>query len=88
MPGKILGYMAAGKPIVAFLNKESDGFGVLEKAKCGYATKSDDLKEAEKITRKIYGEKNKLKEIGERGFKYASENFTVDVITKKLEKYF
>ncbi len=88
VPGKILGYMAAGKPIVAFLNKESDGFGVLEKAKCGYATKSDDLKEAEKITRKIYGEKNKLKEIGERGFKYASENFTVDVITKKLEKYF
>lgn len=88
VPGKILGYMAAGKPIVAFLNKESDGFGVLEKAKCGYATKSDDLKEAEKITRKIYGEKNKLKEIGERGFKYASENFTVDVITTKLEKYF
>lgn len=88
VPGKILGYMAAEKPIVAFLNKESDGFDVLKEAKCGYAVKSDDLKEAEKITRKIYAEKNKLKEIGESGFKYASKNLAVDVILNKLEKLF
>lgn len=88
VPGKILGYMAAGKPIVAFLNKESDGFAVLNEAGCGYAVKSDDLEEAEKITRKIYAEKDRLKEIGENGFKYASENLAVGVILNKLEKLF
>ncbi|MDP3015286.1 MAG: glycosyltransferase family 4 protein [bacterium] len=88
VPGKILGYMAAGKPIIAFLNKESDGFAVLNEVGCGYAVKSDDLEEAEKITRKIYAEKDRLKEIGENGFKYASENLAVDVILNKLEKLF
>lgn len=88
VPGKILGYMAAGKPIAAFLNKESDGFSVLKEAKCGYAAKSDDLEEAEKIIREIYANKNNLKEMGENGFKYALENLTVEVIVKKIEKLF
>ena len=88
VPGKILGYMAAGKPIVAFLNKESDGFSVLNEAKCGYAAKSDNLEEAEKIIREIYANKNKLREMGENGFKYASENLTIEVIVEKLEKLF
>ncbi len=88
VPGKILGYMAAGKPIIAFLNKESDGFAVLNEAGCGYAANSDNLEEAEKITRKIYAEKDRLKEMGESGLKYASENLAVDVILNKLEKLF
>lgn len=88
VPGKILGYMAAGKPIVAFLNKESDGFAVLKEAKCGYASNSDDLEEAEKITRKIYAKKNKLKELGENGFKYALNNLSVEAVIEKLEKLF
>ncbi len=88
VPGKILGYMAAGKPILAFLNKESDGFAVLEEAKCGYTADSDNLEEAEKMTRKIYAEKNKLKEMGENGFKYASDNLTVNAVIEKLEKLF
>ncbi|MBI4993492.1 glycosyltransferase family 4 protein [Candidatus Wolfebacteria bacterium] len=88
VPGKILGYMAAAKPIVAFLNKESDGFAVLKEAKCGYAANSDNLEEAERITRKIYAEKNRLKEMGENGFKYALDNLTVEAAVKKLERYF
>lgn len=88
VPGKISGYMAAGKPIVAFLNKESDGFDILKEARCGYAAISDNLEEAEKIIREIYANKNKLKEMGENGFKYASENLTIDVAVKKLESQF
>ena len=88
VPGKILGYMAAGKPILAFLNKESDGFAALKEANCGYVAHSDNLEEAEKITRKIYAEKDKLKEMGENGFKYASDNLTVGAVVDKLEKLF
>ncbi|KKQ22695.1 hypothetical protein A2999_01165 [Candidatus Wolfebacteria bacterium RIFCSPLOWO2_01_FULL_38_11] len=88
VPGKILGYMAAGKPILAFLNKESDGFVALKEANCGYAVNADNLEEAEKITRKIYAEKDKLKEMGENGFKYASDNLTVGAVVEKLEKSF
>ncbi len=88
VPGKILGYMAASKPIVAFLNQESDGFEVIREAKCGYAVKADDLDKAVEIVRKIYNEKDKLKELGDNGFKYVLNNFTIDVCLNKLEKLF
>lgn len=88
IPGKILGYMVAGKPVVAFLNKESDGFSIIEKARCGYASKSDDLEAAVKIVRDIYNQKERLKEMGENGFKYALNNLTVEAVVNKLEKSF
>jgi glycosyltransferase involved in cell wall biosynthesis len=88
IPGKIMGYMAASKPIIGFLNKESDGFGMIEKAKCGYAAKSDNLEESVNIIRKIYSEKEKLSELGENGYKFAVDNLTVEAVVKKLEKYF
>ena len=60
----------------------------MREANCGYAAISDNLEETEKITRKIYAEKDKLKEMGENGFKYASDNLTVGAVVEKLEKLF
>jgi len=88
VPGKVLGYMAASKPIVAFLNQESDGFEVIREAKCGYAVRAGDLDKAIEIVEKIYNEKDKLKELGNNGFKYALNNFAIDVCLDKLEELF
>ena len=88
VPGKVLGYMAASKPIIAFLNQESDGFEVIQEAKCGYAVKVEDIDKAIEVVRKIYNEEDKLKELGDNGFKYALNNFTIDVCLNKLEKLF
>ena len=85
VPGKFLGYMAAAKPVLAFLNKESDGFALIEKAKCGYATTSEDVNLATKLVKQVYVQRDKLKEIGENGFKYANENLALDVIMIKIE---
>ncbi len=85
VPGKFLGYMAAAKPVLAFLNKESDGFVLIEKAKCGYATISEDVSSAIELVKRIYNQKNKLREIGENGFKYANENLALDAIIIKIE---
>jgi len=62
IPGKFLGYLAGSLPIVAFLNNNSDGFSLIEKAKCGYAVESNNINEAVKVIKKIYIEKEKLKE--------------------------
>jgi glycosyltransferase involved in cell wall biosynthesis len=88
VPGKVLGYMAASRPIVAFLNKESDAFEIIKKAGCGYTTRAGEIDKAVEIIRKIYNEKSNLKKIGEAGFKYALNNLTIDVCLKKLEKLF
>lgn len=86
VPGKLLGYMAASKPVLAFLNKESDGFHVIKDAECGYATTADNIREAASLTRKMYGEKDALPAMGKKGFMYAKENLSRDVIVEKLEK--
>jgi len=86
VPGKFLGYMAAGKPVLAFLNKESDGFALMEKARCGYATAAGNIQEAENLVRKMRKEKNILGNMGESGFKYAKENLTLEAAAEKFEK--
>ncbi len=78
IPGKFLGYMMSAKPVLAFLNKESDGFSIVERAKCGYAVESNNFEKAVEIIQKIYGERGRLKMLGENGFDFASKHFTLD----------
>ena len=88
VPGKLLGYMAAHKPALAFLNKESDGFHAIKDAECGYATTADNLGEATSLARKMYSERGVLPAMGERGFIYAKKNLSRDVIVEKLESFY
>ncbi len=84
-PGKFLGYMAAGIPVMAFLNKESDAFSLVEKTGCGYAVESGDLNRAEETIRKMVNEKNILKQMGKGGLEYAKEELDIDVCLNKIE---
>ncbi|MEK7162800.1 MAG: glycosyltransferase family 4 protein [Patescibacteria group bacterium] len=86
VPAKILGYMAASKPVVAFLHKESDGLLIVKEAKCGYGGISDDGEKALEIILKMYNEKDKMKEYGENGLKYLLTNMEKKVCVDKFEK--
>lgn len=85
IPGKFLGYLASSKPVIAFLNKESGGFSLVEKAECGYAVRSDNLKDAELTIRKMYKETERLSVLGKNGKKYAIKNLSLEVCIKKIE---
>jgi len=86
VPGKFLGYLAAAKPALAFLNKESDGFALTNEAGCGYAVPSDNLEEAVRIIKKMHAERNKLSQFGQNGFVYAKNNLSLKVCLDKIEK--
>jgi len=85
VPAKILGYMAAAIPVIAFLHKESEGLLIVKEAKCGYGTVSSDEEEALEIILKMYNEKEKLKEYGENGLKYLLKNMEKKVCVEKFE---
>jgi len=81
---KVFDYMAARKPIL-FVSTIEDS--VVEKAGCTTVIKSRDpiiiaktIKEYSKISQK------KRDEIGDKGYRYLQENFTIPVLTDKLEK--
>lgn len=86
IPGKILGFMAASIPIVAFLNKESDAHGLIKEAQCGYSMLSNDVDEAANLIRKIFNEKDKLVHYGQNGYKYASTHFSKKACIDRLEQ--
>jgi len=83
VPGKILGYMAAGLPVLAFLNKESDGHKIIRNANCGYSCENGDLYNAEKFIRMLY-QSNNLKDTGLNGRNYVKEHFDKDIIIEQL----
>ena len=83
-PRKILGYMAASIPIVALLNKESDGHRIIQQAQCGYSIISNNSKKAAKLIMKVYNEKGNLEQFGRNGFNYAKANFSKKACMDKL----
>lgn len=87
VPGKILGYMAAAIPVLAFLNKESDGHYIIKDANCGLSCEYGDLEKAEDLVREIYRKSN-LPEMGMMGYNYVKQYFDMDVIIDKLIKNF
>lgn len=87
IPGKFLGYMAAGKPVLAFLNKESDAFGLVEKTSCGFAAIAGDLDSAVFAVRKIYAlNAEELSAMGKRGREYAQAHLSLASAVEKVRR--
>ena len=85
VPAKILGYMSASLPVIAILQKESDGHDLIREAKCGHSILSDcSSKYIADLFIKLYSEKDRFSEYGENGFRYVSEHFAKDVCVNKL----
>lgn len=88
IPAKTQSYMASGKPIVSMLNGE--GNKIVEKAECGLTAPSGDYKSLADNVIKLYRtDKEKLKEMGERGLQYYLTHFdkktVVDSIIKSMK---
>ena len=86
VPGKVLGFMAAAIPIVAFLNKESDTHRLINEAKCGYSIISDDPEKTAVLVRSIFRDRAKMREYGANGYKYAVANYSKRARIDQLEK--
>jgi len=86
VPGKFLGYLAGCKPVLAFLNKESDGFDLMAAADCGPAVLSGKKQEAAAVVRKLAGNPEEAAVLGLNGRHYLENHFAVGVIFDKIEK--
>jgi len=85
VPGKILGYMAAGLPVAAFLQSVSDGHGIIRDAQCGASADSVDLEACVLAMQGLMRQSASFSDIGEAGKQYASEHFSKEVCVSQLE---
>lgn len=88
VPGKILGYMAAGIPILAFLQKESDGHSLINQANCGYTAISDNPEGVAQLTLDVYERRQELPQLGTNGQKFVTQEFSIEKAIEKLTELF
>lgn len=86
VPGKLWGFMASARPVIAFLQPASDGHRIIKEAQCGYSVNSDNLDKAVDLVRKIYSEQNQLDALGMNGYNYVSTHFSRQACVSKLEQ--
>jgi colanic acid biosynthesis glycosyl transferase WcaI len=85
VPGKILAYMASKIPVAAFLNRESDGHGIISDAGCGATALSKSEDEVRGVIMSMYNQEKNLKRMGENGYRYLLKHFEKSVCLEKLE---
>ena len=84
VPGKILGYMAAGLPVIAALQENSDAHKLIAASGCGLSTVSDD---PENLVRTVEAIMSKdLMEMGSNARKYATNHYSKHVCIDRLEQ--
>ncbi len=85
VPGKILGHMAAGLPVAAFLHTASDGHALIAEAHCGVSANSADLDACVAVLTDLISKADSFEKIGDAGRQYATENFSKQVCVSQLE---
>lgn len=85
MPSKLLYYMAAGKPVVAIADLNSELANVIFEARCGWVI--DKYSEFTETIEEVFRiDSNNLVQIGLNGKKYVNENFSKKSCLKKIAK--
>ncbi len=82
LPNKLLGYMAAGKPIIVSADKEATR--ILTVAKCGYAAPAEDEAALAKAICDFIDDKDKSM-LGKNARQYYESHFTTDIFLKTLK---
>jgi glycosyltransferase involved in cell wall biosynthesis len=85
VPGKILGHMAAGLPVAAFLHTNSDAHAMIAEAQCGVSANSADLGACVAALKGLLANEESFDRIGRLGKEYATAHFSKEVCVSQLE---
>ncbi len=84
-PGKLFGYLAASRPILAAIGGPAKK--IIENAKCGYVISDRDIDGLAEYMQKIINNPSVLQKMGLNGRKYFLDNYTLGHHIIELEKH-
>jgi colanic acid biosynthesis glycosyl transferase WcaI len=84
VPGKILGHMASGLPVAAFVHTASDAHTLIAQAQCGVSANSGDLDACVHAMRGLMTQAAEFNKIGQVGKDYATQHFSKEVCVTEL----
>jgi len=85
VPSKILSIMAAGRPVVAALNLDSDAPNLIAKARCGFCVPPGDPNALAEAVLHLYGDAALRKRLGNNGRRYAEEHLSLRMCVDQYE---
>ena len=86
VPSKLLGYMAAACPVVATLNAESDGHGIIRDANCGEHLLAGDGPGMATALRQMASDPASARRLGRNGRAFAQAQFERHACTSAFEQ--
>lgn len=86
VPSKLLGFMAAGKPVLAGLNPESDAVSIVTQSGCGLAVPPGDADAMAEAVRTLSASAAGGRAMGARGRAYAEAHFSKSKTVDQLEQ--
>lgn len=88
VPGKLMGYMAGSLPVVAVLNRESDGHDIVKRAKCGFSLLPDDEDGIANAILTLESNNRLRMDMGKRGSEFARNCFSLEYAVDSYEEVF
>ena len=84
IPSKVLGYMAASRPVIAMTERDSDVGSLVERAECGLVIPPDDSVHLASSLVRLTGDVGQLEEWGGNGFRYLQEHLDKDSLIDEI----
>lgn len=88
VPSKVLGYMAAARPVIASVDSDSDTKKTIEKADCGICVDAEDVQGLTEAIMHLYNDRLKAEELGKNGREFLTTHCDRKTITDRYEKLF
>jgi len=88
VPSKVLGYMAAARPVVASVDSDSDTRIMIEKADCGICVDAEDAQGLTEAIIQLYNDRNRAETLGRNGRNYLVLSCDRKTITAQYEELF
>lgn len=88
VPSKVLGYMAAARPVVASVDSDSDTRIMIEKADCGICVDAEDAQGLTEAIIQLYNDRNRAETLGRNGRDYLVLSCDRKTITAQYEELF
>lgn len=88
VPGKLLDFMASGRPVIATVNPHSDTTRIIREAECGYAFSPNDSQGVAEAILALYRDQALARQMGLNGRAYAESHFSLKVCAEQFETLF
>lgn len=88
LPSKVLGYMAAARPVIASVDRTSDTAILIARANCGICVEPEDAESLSKAILELYHDRQRRNFLGRNGREFLLANCERKSITCQYEELF